>query len=221
MKKETVIAVVIVVAMLATMAGVGFAIWRASNSKKISTKQTHKSLATSAPESTDSSLNVGDGSGLGGGIDLGQSQGSGTGLGSSSGSGQSSSSSSKKGEDFSQYAKYQDGKEALFGEIKKGDGAEVVVNKKVAIYYTGRTTDGKIFDQTAPEKVGQQPKPLVFAPGKHEVVLGLEQGILGMKVGGKRRIIIPPAVGYGKEGQGPIPPNTLMIFDVELIEVEK
>ncbi len=220
MKKETIIAGVLGMSMLAIIGGVGLAIWHASNTQTAKKAVTKTVASNNIQTSEGSSLSVGDNGGLGAGIDMGQGQTLGDSTGGTPTGGTSGNTKPQQKEDFSQYEKYKDKTEAMFGEIKAGTGKEAVANKKVAIYYTGRFTSGQIFDQTKPEKVGQQPKPLVYTPGKHEVVLGLEQGTVGMKVGGKRRVIVPPAVGYGKDGRDPIPPNTLMIFDIELLEVE-
>jgi FKBP-type peptidyl-prolyl cis-trans isomerase FkpA len=123
-------------------------------------------------------------------------------------------------EDFSQYDQYKAGKEGMFGDIKVGTGAEVGVNKKVAIYYKGYLTNGQVFDESKPEQANGPLQPFVFTEGKHEVISGMEQAIFGMKVGGKRRLVIPPAVGYGDQGQGTIPPNSVLVFDVDLLSVQ-
>ena len=117
--------------------------------------------------------------------------------------------------ELASYAQYKDGQQALFGELIIGTGSVAVMNKRVAVYYKGWLTDGTVFDQS---KVGT---PFVFAPGEHKVIAGWESDILGMKVGGKRRFIIPSVVGYGSQATGKIPANSLLIFDVELLEVEK
>jgi FKBP-type peptidyl-prolyl cis-trans isomerase FkpA len=115
---------------------------------------------------------------------------------------------------FGQYEQYKDAKNALFSDLKVGTGPEVVANKRVAIFYKAYFTNGKIFDQTAE-------KPYIFSLGIHQVIAGIEQAIVGMKVGGSRRMVIPPVAGYGAQGQGPVPPNAVLVFDVQLAEVEK
>lgn len=117
-------------------------------------------------------------------------------------------------DDFTQYDKYKDQQSALFGDIKIGAGADVVAGKKVAVNYKGWLTNGQLFDQS------KDGSPFVFVPGDHRVIAGWEEGIMGMKVGGKRRLVVPPAVGYGAAGKDPIPPNAVMVFDVELVAVE-
>ncbi len=116
-------------------------------------------------------------------------------------------------ESFGQYEQYKDAKSALFGDLQVGTGAEVAVNKKVTVYYKGYLTNGKMFDQAVD-------KTLTFTVGAHQVISGWEQDIIGMKVGGIRRMIIPPVVGYGDQPQGPIPANSVLVFDVQLVSVE-
>jgi FKBP-type peptidyl-prolyl cis-trans isomerase len=114
---------------------------------------------------------------------------------------------------FSQYEKYKTSSEALFAEIKQGNGTQLTGGMKAAVTYTGYLTDGQIFDTT--NRNGQQ-QPFLFTLGTNEVISGFEQGIAGMKVGGKRLIIVPPSVGYGDKAQGSIPANSVLIFVIEL-----
>ena len=116
---------------------------------------------------------------------------------------------------FSQYEKYNGSSNCLFGEIITGTGAEVVAGSKVAIYYSGWLTNGTLFDNSKNDTNGNQ-QPFLFTEGAHEVILGMEEGIAGMKVGGKRLIIVPPAVGYGSKVQGSIPANSTLVFEVTL-----
>lgn len=116
---------------------------------------------------------------------------------------------------FGSYEKYKNEQNTLFGDIQKGDGLEAVVGKKVAVSYKGWLTSGELFDQS---KGGS---PFIFTIGEHRVIPGWEQGIVGMKVGGTRLLIVPPAVGYGAEGKSPIPPNAVLIFEVSLQAVQQ
>ncbi len=97
-----------------------------------------------------------------------------------------------------------------------GSGAEALTGKAVVMNYIGRLTDGTQFDTSC-----GKPSPFEFNLGQGQVIQGWDQGIVGMKVGGIRRLIIPASLGYGAAGAGGvIPPNAALVFDVELIEVK-
>jgi FKBP-type peptidyl-prolyl cis-trans isomerase len=100
-------------------------------------------------------------------------------------------------------------------DTKVGDGAVATKGKVLAVHYTGTLTDGKKFDSSL-----DRGQPITFPLGSGMVIKGWEQGIEGMRVGGKRKLTIPPALGYGERGKGPVPPNATMIFDVELVSVQ-
>lgn len=134
------------------------------------------------------------------------------GLGGSSTSGSSANTPSP--DQFKDYDKYKDNQGALFGEISVGSGTELTAQKKATIYYRGWLTDGTLFDQNI------NSQPLQFTLGAGQVVRGMEEGVYGMKAGGKRLVIIPPAVGYGATGQGPVPANAVMVFEVQLVRVD-
>jgi peptidylprolyl isomerase/FKBP-type peptidyl-prolyl cis-trans isomerase FkpA len=106
-----------------------------------------------------------------------------------------------------------------FIDIKLGTGSEAVKGSAVSMLYKGYLTDGTVFDQT---KVNEDNKfeAFTFQLGAGQVIAGWDAGIAGMKVGGARRLIIPAQFGYGATGQGPIPPNSMLIFDVELVQVQ-
>lgn len=141
------------------------------------------------------------------------------GLNVSSGSGSSSGSGGVDPSTFSQYDKYLNGKSALFGDLKKGTGTTLGVGHKASVYYKGWLTNGTLFDQSPVDSSGQ-PQAFSFTLGKHEVIPGWEEGVYGMKTGGVRMVIVPPAVGYGAQGQGAVPPNAVMIFEIQLISVQ-
>jgi FKBP-type peptidyl-prolyl cis-trans isomerase len=100
-------------------------------------------------------------------------------------------------------------------DTKIGDGAVATKGKILAVHYTGTLTDGKKFDSSL-----DRGEPIHFKLGLGRVIPGWEQGIEGMRVGGKRRLTIPPALAYGAQGSGPVPPNATLIFDVELLSAE-
>ena len=96
-----------------------------------------------------------------------------------------------------------------------GKGTEAVAGKRVSVHYTGTLENGSKFDSSH-----DRSEPFVFTLGRGQVIKGWDQGIAGMKVGGKRRLEIEPALGYGASGFPPvIPPNSKLIFEVELLEV--
>jgi peptidylprolyl isomerase len=104
-----------------------------------------------------------------------------------------------------------------YWDIKVGAGPVAVSGKPVQVHYTGWLTDGKKFDSSVDRK-----EPFMFTLGAHEVIPGWDEGVKGMKVGGKRQLKIPPSLGYGARGAGGvIPPNATLIFDVELLGVSK
>ncbi|MEN9722694.1 MAG: hypothetical protein RJB38_680 [Pseudomonadota bacterium] len=99
--------------------------------------------------------------------------------------------------------------------LKDGTGAEAVAGKQVSVHYTGTLTDGKKFDSSV-----DRGQPFKFTLGAGQVIRGWDIGVAGMKVGGKRKLTIPPQLGYGERGAGGvIPPNATLVFEVELLEV--
>ena len=110
-----------------------------------------------------------------------------------------------------------------------GTGPAVVSGDTVYVNYTGKFTDGKVFD-TSIEQVakdagvynaGRTYEPFSFAAGIGQVIQGWNMGIIGMKVGGKRTLTIPYDLAYGPEGYGPIPPKATLIFNIELVDIKK
>jgi len=101
---------------------------------------------------------------------------------------------------------------------KGGSDALVAENGDVVwVDYTGRFTNGTVFDASA----NHPDRPFTFKLGIGQVIPGWDEGILGMKVGEKRQLIVPPKLGYGVDGNGQIPPNTTLIFDVQLRGLRK
>ena len=92
-----------------------------------------------------------------------------------------------------------------------GSGTEAKLGDVLTVNYTGKLQDGTVFETS----VGK--RPVQFVLGSGQVIPGWDQGLLGMKVGGKRLLIIPPDLAYGIDGYGPIPPNATLIFEVDLL----
>ena len=102
-------------------------------------------------------------------------------------------------------------------DLVVGKGAEAKAGDNVKVHYVGTLTDGKEFDSS--KKSG---KPFEFELGAGRVIKGWDQGVAGMKPGGKRKLTIPPSLAYGARGFPPvIPPNSTLVFEVELLEVAK
>lgn len=106
-----------------------------------------------------------------------------------------------------------------------GTGETAQAGDTVSIRYIGKLQDGTIFDQSsAHTDVAPgctQAGEVCFQLGAGKVILGLDQGLQGMKVGGKRLLIIPPELGYGANQVGPIPANSTLIFEIDLVDVQK
>lgn len=101
-------------------------------------------------------------------------------------------------------------------DLVVGAGAEALAGKKVAVNYIGTLFDGTKFDANLDHGTA----PFKFTLGAGEVIKGWDQGVLGMKVGGKRKLTIPPSLAYGAGTVGAIPPNSMLVFEVELLEVK-
>lgn len=105
--------------------------------------------------------------------------------------------------------------ELIIEDMIVGDGAAAAVGNTVAVHYVGWLEDGTKFDSSLER--GQQ---FSFQLGARQVIRGWDEGVKGMKVGGKRRLVIPPEFGYGDRDLGIIPPNSTLIFEVELLGIE-
>jgi FKBP-type peptidyl-prolyl cis-trans isomerase len=104
----------------------------------------------------------------------------------------------------------------IYWDIRVGNGEFAKEGSHVRVHYTGWLTTGKKFDSSV-----DAGKPFDFTIGNGEVIKGWEEGVAGMKVGGKRQLRIPPDLGYGAEGNpAGIPPNATLIFDVQLLGVQ-
>jgi FKBP-type peptidyl-prolyl cis-trans isomerase len=107
-------------------------------------------------------------------------------------------------------------------DVAVGSGNAIAAGSTAVVHYTGW-----LFDETATDHRGKKfdssrdrGEPLRFPLGGGRVIKGWDYGVLGMQVGGQRRLVIPPEMGYGAGGTGPIPPNATLVFDVELLAIE-
>lgn len=103
----------------------------------------------------------------------------------------------------------------IIDDVIIGAGDEVVTGNTVIVHYIGTLQNGQEFDNS-----NKRGTPFEFTVGAGKVISGWEEGIVGMKVGGKRIIVIPAEKGYGKEGFGPIPGNATLVFSLELLEIK-
>jgi FKBP-type peptidyl-prolyl cis-trans isomerase len=100
-------------------------------------------------------------------------------------------------------------------DLVVGTGDTAKAGDTITVNYVGTLTDGKVFDSSYDRK-----EPFTFTLGQGRVIRGWDEGFKGMRVGGKRRLIIAPDYGYGSQNVGPIPANSTLIFDVELLDVK-
>ena len=104
----------------------------------------------------------------------------------------------------------------IIEDLNVGEGAEAAAGKRVTVHYTGWLTNGQKFDSSK-----DRDDPFVFPLGAGHVIRGWDEGVQGMKVGGSRKLTIPPELGYGARGAGGvIPPNATLVFEVELLAVQ-
>lgn len=103
----------------------------------------------------------------------------------------------------------------IIEDLVTGSGAEAVAGQHVSVHYTGWLTNGEKFDSSV-----DRAEPFDFPLGGRRVIAGWDEGVQGMKVGGKRKLTIPPQLGYGARGAGGvIPPNATLVFEVELLDI--
>ncbi|OGR67122.1 MAG: peptidylprolyl isomerase [Elusimicrobia bacterium GWC2_61_19] len=101
-------------------------------------------------------------------------------------------------------------------DIEVGEGPAAVSGKEVTVHYTGTFPNGKKFDSSV-----DRDEPFTFQLGAGRVIKGWDEGVAGMRIGGKRKLVIPSELGYGKRGAGSvIPPDAVLHFEVELLGVE-
>jgi FKBP-type peptidyl-prolyl cis-trans isomerase FkpA len=102
-----------------------------------------------------------------------------------------------------------------YQDLAVGEGAEATAGKTVSVHYTGWLPNGEKFDSSR-----DRDQPFGFTLGAGQVIAGWDEGVAGMKVGGRRKLVIPPDLGYGTAGAPPdIPPGATLVFDVELLNV--
>jgi FKBP-type peptidyl-prolyl cis-trans isomerase FkpA len=105
-------------------------------------------------------------------------------------------------------------------DLRVGTGADAVLGRVLTVNYTGW-----FYNESAPDAKGAEfdssvgRTPFTFTLGAGQVIAGWEQGVQGMKVGGLRRLVVPPSLAYGQSRYGPIPPNATLVFEIELLEV--
>lgn len=125
-------------------------------------------------------------------------------------------SSKEETKDDGPYADFQKHESGLmYKVITEGRGQSPEKGDKVVVHYTGTFENGKVFDSSR-----ERDKPFTFTVGTGQVIKGWDIGVMMMKKGGRRTFVIPPDLAYGSREMGNIPPNSTLIFDVELIEVK-
>ncbi len=101
-------------------------------------------------------------------------------------------------------------------DMVPGSGDSPVSGRRVTVHYTGWLTNGKKFDSSVDRN-----EPFTFVIGTGQVIPGWDEGVMGMKIGGKRKLIVPPQLGYGASGAGSdIPPNSTLVFEVILLDIK-
>ena len=100
-------------------------------------------------------------------------------------------------------------------DVVVGKGASPTAGKMVKVHYTGTLENGKKFDSSVDRN-----EPFSFTIGVGQVIKGWDEGVMTMKVGGKRKLIIPPKLAYGEKGRTGIPPNSTLLFEIELVDVK-
>jgi FKBP-type peptidyl-prolyl cis-trans isomerase len=209
MTQRQIIVVAVGVVIVVAAAGGGIWYWQGHKTEKQPVAQTEQADTTPSG----SSLKVGSSAN-----DLGQLNNDNRGAQGTGGSG-SSTGSSVDPSTFAQYEKYKSNTAALFADIQAGSGKEAQANSKVAVTYKGWLTNGQMFDESKAGANGQL-QPLVFTLGGGSLIPGFEQGVTGMKAGGSRLVIIPPSAGYGAQAQNGIPSNSVLVFQINLLDVQ-
>lgn len=203
-------------------AGAWFVISRGDDSK--STASLTRAVSDGAGTGSGQSQTIENPGTIGTGITINGNTASGSGqtLGNSTGSSNASSSDVSKLLDpttFAQYDKYKNDQNTRYIDLQAGAGDAVAEGKTAVVLYKGWLTNGSLFDESKQGSDGKY-QAFSFVQGQHQVISGWEDGLTGMKAGGVRLLIIPPAAGYGATGQGPIPGNSVLVFQVQLVQVQ-
>ena len=107
-------------------------------------------------------------------------------------------------------------------DLRAGTGAAATIGLDLTVQYTGWIYDGSQTEEKGPQfETSRGGEPLVFTLGANQVIRGWDQGLIGLRVGGLRRLVIPPSLAYGGVRNGPIPPNATLVFEVELLDVQQ
>lgn len=99
-------------------------------------------------------------------------------------------------------------------DLAVGSGATAVAADTVTVHYVGTLQNGTVFDSSRTRN-----QPFTFRVGAGQVIAGWDMGVPGMRVGGRRRLTVPPSLGYGNQANGPIPANSTLIFEIELLSI--
>jgi FKBP-type peptidyl-prolyl cis-trans isomerase FkpA len=129
--------------------------------------------------------------------------------------GSTAPSATPSADELGKYQQYSGSGTAMYGDFVVGRGAAVAAGSIVTVNYRGWLTNGKLFDESYTSG-----KSYSFKEGDHRVIPGWEEGLFGMRAGGKRRVIVPPSKGYGAAEHNGIPANSVLVFDVELVSVQ-
>jgi FKBP-type peptidyl-prolyl cis-trans isomerase len=234
--------ILVIMSVFVVLGGtIGYTLWHgrqhssasatAVTGSDLSTKPSETSISTQQPSSALPTQGQALGASTGSAADTGSSLQ--TNIGNPSPSGSSSSAPSAGSspastsrtmpgpESLMQFDSYKDAKytSGYFADLRVGTGAAAAANSKVSVVYKGWLTNGTLFDESKADAKGQ-PQVFSFALGAGQVIKGWDETVVGMKVGGQRMLIIPPAAGYGATGNGPVPPNSVMVFEVQLVAVQ-
>lgn len=108
------------------------------------------------------------------------------------------------------------GGQLVVQDLVVGSGAAVAVGDTATVHYVSTLQNGTVFDSSRAVN-----RPFSFRVGAGQVIAGWDRGIPGMRIGGRRRLTIPPSLAYGSQGSGPIPPNATLAFDIELLGITR